>query len=128
MTTPQNASLDELSAQYDADGYCIVHNLLSADECHRLKSEALRVLAEHAKPGASYYVGVAAVSPQYAALAVDQRLVAVLRRIMPDGVMFMSDKFVFKSADKRFATPWHIDAAYWPDTRAKLSVWIPLDD
>ena len=42
--------------------------------------------------------------------------------------MFLSDKFVFKSGQQTFATPWHYDAAYWPDTRPKLSVWIALDD
>ncbi|UJR36835.1 hypothetical protein I4U23_029548 [Adineta vaga] len=47
---------------------------------------------------------------------------------MPDGVMFLSDKIVVKTADKTFATPWHMDCFYWTNTRSKLSVWIPFDD
>ena len=35
---------------------------------------------------------------------------------------------VFKSGAQRFASPWHIDAFYWRNTRPKLSVWIALDD
>lgn len=113
---------------YARDGYYIAKALLSDEECDRLKADALRVLKTYGTPESTVYVGVAAVSPAYAELAEDSRLVAVLKALMPEGVMFMSDKIVFKSADKTFASPWHIDAAYWPGTRPKLSIWIPFDD
>ena len=48
--------------------------------------------------------------------------------LMPGGVTFKSDKFVYKNGRQRFATPWHTDMLYWPNQRPKLSVWIPLDD
>jgi ectoine hydroxylase-related dioxygenase (phytanoyl-CoA dioxygenase family) len=128
MSTNQLPASDRIAAAYDRDGYWIEHGLFSAKECDALKVEALRVLREKAKPGASVYVGVAAASPMYYKLASDPRIVAILDRIMPNGVMFLSDKFVFKSGALKFPTPWHYDYAYWRNTRSKLSVWIPLDD
>ncbi len=118
----------DMAARYDRDGFLIIPDLLGAEECDTLKAEARAVLARHASPGASVYVHVAVVSPVYRALAEDPRLMDVLTPVMPDGVMFLSDKIVYKSADKTFATPWHIDCFYWRNTRPKLSVWIPLDD
>lgn len=125
MKKPAPASL---SAQYDRDGFVLIPDLLSAKECDSLKAEARKVLDENAKPGASVYVHVAVVSAMFRALAEDPRIVDILKPVMPHGVMFLSDKIVYKSPDKTFPTPWHIDAYYWRNTRPKLSVWIPLDD
>jgi len=118
----------ELAARYRRDGFVMVPELLSDDECDRLKVEARRVLDEKARPGASVHLHMAAVSPLFRALAEDPRIIAILRPLMPEGVMFLSDKIVYKSPDKTFPTPWHIDCYYWRNTRPKLSVWIPLDD
>ncbi len=117
-----------LAERYDRDGFVIVPDLFSVEECDRLKAEARHVLDTQAKPGASVYVHIAVVSPAFRALAEDPRVVDVLAEVMPQGVMFLSDKIVYKSASKTFATPWHIDFFYWRNTRPKLSVWIPLDD
>lgn len=114
--------------RYERDGFVVLPDVLSVEECDRLKKEAQRLLTEHAQPGASVYVHVAVASAAFRALAEDPRIIEPLRRVMPHGVMFMSDKLVYKSADKTFPTPWHIDAFYWRNTRPKLSVWIPLDD
>jgi ectoine hydroxylase-related dioxygenase (phytanoyl-CoA dioxygenase family) len=58
----------------------------------------------------------------------DPCLVNLLKKIMATGVMFLSDKIVVNTANKTFAKPWHMDYFYLPDTRPKLSVWIPFDD
>ncbi|MFM1850463.1 MAG: hypothetical protein RIS54_147 [Verrucomicrobiota bacterium] len=116
------------AARYDRDGFLVIPDLLSAKECDTLKIEARRVLDEHARPGASVHVHVAVVSPLFDALAEDPRIVDRLKPVMPHGVMFLSDKIVYKAPDKTFPTPWHIDCYYWRNTRPKLSVWIPLDD
>lgn len=121
-------SAPSLAARYERDGFVVLPDLFSAEECDRLKVEARRVLDASGKPNSSVHVHVAASSPMYRALAADPRLVAPLSAVMPHGVMFLSDKIVYKSADKKFATPWHIDCFYWRNTRPKLSVWIPLDD
>jgi len=113
---------------YKRDGFLVVQAVLSNDECAMLKTEGLEVLRQHAPQGSSVYVGVAAASNAYYLLASHPNIVEVLKNLMPDGVAFLSDKFVFKSAEMRFPTPWHQDEAYWRGTRPKLSVWIALDD
>ena len=120
--------INQIGASYKRDGYYVVPRLLGDEECDTLKQEGLRVMREFAPKGASVFVGAAAVNPAFGRLAEDPRVVAILREIMPGGVAFLSDKIVFKSGERRFATPWHIDAFYWRNTRPKLSVWIPLDD
>lgn len=121
-------SISTLSADYERDGYVIVPGLLSPEECDRLKIESRRVLDEKSKTGSTVCLFAALSNPSFRALAEDPRIVDLLRSIMPDGVMFLNDKIVFKKADKAFATPWHIDCFYWRGTRPKLSVWIPFDD
>jgi hypothetical protein len=121
----QNSSF---AKRYEDDGFLIVPDVLTAAECSALKTEGLKVLSDHAKPGSSVYVGAAVASPLFYRLASDARIVQVLHQIMPDGIMFMSDKLVFKSGVQPKATPWHCDNAYWRNTRPKLSVWIALDD
>lgn len=118
----------ELAARYDRDGFLVIPDLLTAEECEKLKIEARSVLDQHAKPGSSVYVHVSVVNPTFRALAEDPRVVGILKPVMPQGVAFLSDKIVYKSPDKTFPTPWHIDCFYWRNTRPKLSVWIPLDD
>lgn len=114
--------------QYERDGFLIVPDLLTSNECKQLKREGLKVLSEHAKPGSTVFVGAAANSSLFYRLASHARIVKVLHQIMPDGIMFMSDKLVFKTGVQPKATPWHCDNAYWRNTRPKLSVWIALDD
>ncbi len=128
MKTIQRPVSNGIVQAYERDGYYVAHHLLSPKECEELKAEATRVLRECGKPGTTVYVSVAAVNARYYRLADDPRVVSILQAIMPKGVMFLSDKFVFKTGAKKFATPWHIDAFYWRNTRPKLSVWIALDD
>ena len=117
-----------LSEQYERDGFLVVPDVLDSAECALLKAEGLKVLSQHAKPGSTVYVGAAVASALFYRLASNARIVRVLHSIMPDGIMFMSDKLVFKSGVQPKATPWHCDSAYWRNTRPKLSVWIALDD
>lgn len=117
-----------LANQFQAQGFVLVENLLTADECGALKTEAERVLREHAKNGRTVFVGAAAVSSLFYQFASDARLTEVLRQLLPEGVMFLSDKIVFKTSQYRFATPWHQDESYWKYTRPKISTWVALDD
>jgi ectoine hydroxylase-related dioxygenase (phytanoyl-CoA dioxygenase family) len=73
-------------------------------------------------------VGVAAMSDRYRQLSEDPRILDRIAPLMPEGITFLSDKFVYKNGSQRFATPWHTDNQYWANRRPKLSVWIPLDD
>jgi len=114
--------------RYERDGFVLVPDLFTRDECAALKAEGRDVLRKHARPGATVYVGAAASSGVFFDLASDDRLVRTLHELMPRGVMFMSDKLVFKSGVQPKPTPWHCDEAYWRGTRPKLSIWIALDD
>jgi hypothetical protein len=109
LTKNQNATQSWREAfkreEYERDGYCIVPKLFEPAECQMWKGEALRVLRECAGPKSTVYVGAAAASSSFYALASDPRLVAVLHDLMPHGVAFLSDKIVFKSGTKKFATP-----------------------
>jgi hypothetical protein len=114
-------------SDYASDGYILIPHLLDPGETAALKVEALAVMAAHAGSH-SVLVGASVVSRRFHALGGDQRILALLAPLMPDGIAFLSDKVVVKTPAIRFATPWHADAAYWPGTRPKLSVWIALDD
>lgn len=116
------------AGSYEKNGFFTVAGLFTPAECEVYKTEAMKVLKEKAKPGSTVFVGCAGASPLFHKLASDPRLVALLKPLLPGGIMFMSDKFVFKSGEKRFATPWHSDAQYWKGERPKLSVWIALDE
>jgi ectoine hydroxylase-related dioxygenase (phytanoyl-CoA dioxygenase family) len=120
--------LPSLKQDFERDGFCVVSRLLQPDQCKRLKTEAQRILRERSSGGATVFVGAATASPLFYELADDVRVVAVVRELIDEGVAFLSDKIVFKSSKQTFATPWHCDAAYWPNTRPKISVWIALDE
>ncbi len=123
---------DNLRQAFDRDGYIVVRDLLTPAECAAYKREAdvVRGTTWHASGGdeATVFVGLAAASQVFRDLAAAPRLVAALAPLMDDGVAFLSDKLVLKSARKGFPTPWHIDRYYWNGTRPKLSVWLALDD
>ncbi|MBS0630679.1 MAG: phytanoyl-CoA dioxygenase family protein [Verrucomicrobia bacterium] len=124
----KNSVPADLAARYERDGFVIIPDLITAEECDKLKSEARNVLSNKGRPGASVHLFVALENPYFRALSEDPRVVGPLTKLMPHGVQFLNDKLVYKSADKTFPTPWHIDCFYWRNTRPKLSVWLPLDD
>lgn len=119
---------DDRVDRYEQDGFLIIPDLITDEECDQLKLEAQKVFNNHAKPNASVYVHASVVSPVFCQFHQHPRLLDVLKKLMPNGVAFLSDKVVVKTADKTFATPWHMDCFYWPGTRSKLSVWIPFVD
>lgn len=113
---------------YERDGFLIIRNMITTDECDSFKIEAQRIFNANAHPDATVCVHASVASQLFNRFHADRRLIDILKKIMPDGVMFLSDKIVVKTADKTFATPWHMDCFYWPNTRSKLSIWIPFDD
>jgi ectoine hydroxylase-related dioxygenase (phytanoyl-CoA dioxygenase family) len=116
--------------RYERDGFVLVASVFSPSECADFKQEALRLLAqdcEKQKRQQTVVLGASANSRLFYDLSADPRMLALLKPLMPDGIMFLSDKLVFKSKAQRFPTPWHIDRFYWAETRSKLSVWIALD-
>jgi ectoine hydroxylase-related dioxygenase (phytanoyl-CoA dioxygenase family) len=126
--TAIDSGLQEQLKTWNTEGYIIMPGLLSSDECRAFKAEALQILRDHAKPGATVYLGCSAVSQNFARLAEKPQILEMLKLLLPEGIEFMSDKLVYKKPGKDFATPWHIDEWYWKNTRPKISVWIPFDD
>lgn len=128
----KNTTLKEIStvrqSAWNRDGFFIIPNVLSEKECAMFKEECLDILQTHAKPGATVYIGCAAVSEGFARLAAHPAILDALTPLLPGGVEFMSDKIVYKKPGKAFPTPLHIDAWYWKNTRPKISVWIPFGD
>lgn len=119
---------ENLVEQYQRDGFIIVRDLFSPDECEKLKIEAQRILHENPSASLTVYLHASVKSSMFRDFHRDPRLIEILKKLLPDGVMFLSDKIVVKTPEKTFPTPWHMDCFYWPETRPKLSVWIPFDD
>lgn len=128
-----------VGAGFRRDGFVVLPQLLSAEECAQLKEEAQRILdevrAEAARDGrdpsalfpSGVYVGLSPRSERFRALAADARLLRPLREIIGPRLAFVSDKVIFKDEAREFDTPWHQDYAYWKGAH-KYTAWIALDD
>jgi ectoine hydroxylase-related dioxygenase (phytanoyl-CoA dioxygenase family) len=127
-----------MNAQFDRDGYVVLDNVFSEQEITGLKAEIQRVLGlgpNGAEVDADavegfrkhgVFVGLAVSSPLFREAARNEKIVGVLRGIIGDHVVFLSDKVVYKDAATAFASPWHQDWPYWLGSH-KFSVWIALD-
>lgn len=124
---------ENYGANFAETGYAIIEALFSTEEVVQLKAEVARVLAEVRKQKGDnavkhgVYVGMSAASDFFKQAAAAPRLVAALKQIIGEQVVFLSDKVVFKNASVDFGSPWHQDHAYWKGSN-KYSVWIALDD
>jgi len=124
--------------RYERDGFLVLEDLFDAAEAEALKREARRLLGvggsepvvdQAAVEGFrkhGVFVGLAASSPAFGEAARHPRIVAVLREVLGDSVVFLSDKAVYKDATTDFGSPWHQDWPYWKGSH-KVSVWIALD-
>lgn len=132
-------AMQEIKPAFERDGFYIVPSLFSRDEAKTLKEEIRRTLnqlrEEAARAGKNpkdlfdngVYVGLAAGNDYFRQALRDTRLLDVLEAILGPNVEFLSDKAVFKDAEKDFASPWHQDWSYWQGSH-KISVWVALDD
>ncbi len=125
LRTP--AAARRAAATYARDGFYLAPNLFRADEMARYKRLA-RELVEQAAGEAGVKVWFYPdLPPAFLDLALDPRLVAILRALIGPDLEFLSAKPVFKSGAITFASPWHQDWAYWGGA-AKVSIWLALDD
>lgn len=118
------------SASYQNRGFVTVRGLFSPREAAAIKADAIRILTRDGKLGVASGVNVwmaDELGDLMKRTVTEPRLTAVIRTLIGDQPEFLSVKTVFKSADKRFASPWHQDWFYWKGS-AKLSAWIALDD
>jgi ectoine hydroxylase-related dioxygenase (phytanoyl-CoA dioxygenase family) len=117
----------DVKEDYARDGYVVLKQLFTEEEVRRYKEEARKVLEQVEVGKEGVYVGMAVASSLFKKAAAHPVLVGVLKEIIGDDVVFLSDKLVFKNAAADFGSPWHQDYPYWKGSH-KISVWIALDD
>lgn len=136
---PISAPAAEIKAQFEREGYWIVHDILPQSEVQSLKEEIRSILAavrlnapvdrahRDSTQATGVYVGLAARSERMREFARDPRILDLLEVVIGPNIAFLSDKIVFKSPEVDFGSPWHQDWPYWEGSH-KLSVWLALDD
>lgn len=117
--------MTDLKSEFAENGFACVKGMFTEAEVAGFKQETLRLLETH-KARVGVFVGLAANSEIFRALARDPRLLDALEPILGPNIEFLSDKVVFKSATTDFGSPWHQDWPYWEGAH-KVSVWIALD-
>lgn len=98
-----------LKEQFDQQGYVVLKRLFGEEEVKVLKEEAARILETRngAQKGSGVFLGMTAASPKFKEAARHPRLVEVLKEVMSDKVIFLSDKLVYKTKKTAFGSPWH---------------------
>lgn len=119
--------MESLKEQFARDGYALIKQLFTQEEVRQLKEEARSVIERHGIGREGVYVGLAAASPKFKEAAAHPRIVAALREVIGEHVIFLSDKLVYKNETTKFGSPWHQDYPYWEGSH-KYSIWIALDD
>lgn len=134
MSDPAQNTKESLSeadvAQYQRDGFVVVHNVFSEQEAMQWKDALKARVAELNKLDEPS--GVCVLMPEmmdmYTSDKVqDAKVVGILEQLIGPNVEFLSVKAVFKNAKTNFNSPWHQDWAYWQGAN-KISIWIALDD
>ncbi|WP_028612566.1 phytanoyl-CoA dioxygenase family protein [Paenibacillus harenae] len=113
--------------EYSRNGYVVLPRLYSEEETALYKEEARKVVEQNGVGKEGVYVGMAVASSLFKKAAAHPVLVAAMKEIIGEEVVFLSDKLVFKNASTDFGSPWHQDYPYWKGSH-KISVWIALDD
>lgn len=134
----------DLAAESDwaSDGWALVPGFLAPDQLQAMRHEADRLWADQSLFGVRGAVPNSAtrsdrldpvidVSPPFAALAKDVRLLAEVDAVLGGSAQLMKDKFIAKPPGAGGYAA-HQDGAYWPgmgfDTRRFLTAIIFLDD
>lgn len=139
---------DEQIARYERDGYLVVNEFTTPEECARVKTIYDRLFAERAGRdrgdqfdlAGSDEEGKEAKLPQilsphtYAPELVETlawaNALELMRQVYGTDEVGLGDHAILKPARNGAPTPWHQDEAYWdPNTRYRsLSIWLPLQD
>ncbi|WP_308635290.1 phytanoyl-CoA dioxygenase family protein [Paenibacillus silvisoli] len=113
--------------EFKQNGFVFLKGLFAKEEVRKLKEEGKAIIAEHGVDSSGVFLTLAAKSELFKQAAAAPGLVPVLKAIIGERVIFMSDKLVFKTVGTDFGSPWHQDYPYWYGSH-KFSVWIALDD
>lgn len=113
--------------QFQRIGYYTIKGLFTEEEVGMYKEAAREIMRQKDVRKEGVYLGMTAASPVFRQAVAHPTLVAALKQIIGEQVVFMNDKLVFKDASVDFGSPWHQDYPYWKGSH-KISVWIALDD
>ncbi len=117
--------MDDLKSTFETQGFIAVRGMFTQADAATFKAEC-RLILERNTAHAGVFVGLAANSALFRALARDPRLLDALEPLLGPNIEFLSDKVVLKSATTTAGSPWHQDWPYWEGLH-KISVWIALD-
>ena len=136
-------ALRTLTAQeietYWETGYVVVPDIFPVDELEAIDAEIDRLLAEPGNDAGgihpTWIFQVARRSEMARQLAEDERLLALVERVVEPGIAIHSSKLVPKPPHSNDVCHWHQDEAFYfrPDdpqtlSRKRMSVWVPLQD
>jgi len=117
-------------SEYQATGFTVIPGLFSRERIAEIKRDAIRLLTEMDRLDVPSGVNVwmaDKIDDTFREVVADPGLVKIVRDLVGETPEFLSVKTVYKSAEKRFPSPWHQDWFYWKGS-TKLSAWIALDD
>ena len=146
--TPNLQLSDDQIAQYGRDGFLVVPDFTTPEECAFVKGVYDRLFAERAGRDKGDQFDLAGadeegkeaklpqiLSPHNYAPELTETLAwanagALLRRVFGTDEIGYGDHAILKPARNGAPTPWHQDEAYWDAARRyrSLSIWLPLQD
>lgn len=112
-------------AQYHRDGYFIIPNLLTADECDQFLTHAAVTEAQNQQGG---FLRRHVCHPEYQRIAHHPRALSYVRQILAGRPMIVQSMYLDKMPGGR-GIPLHQDAHYLPnDPPSLMACWIALTD
>ena len=137
-------------SEFRTNGFCVVEDLLSAEEvaaylatynrfldgtidCGQKRSDLGAGVSSNNESGAENITQImwpSALVPVFREAVYHQRALQIVRGLLGDDVELDFDMLIDKAPRSNTATPWHQDCAYWidlPDKRA-ASIWLALDE
>jgi ectoine hydroxylase-related dioxygenase (phytanoyl-CoA dioxygenase family) len=140
---------EEIRARFDEHGFIGLRDLLDPAEVEEYRDLCDRLLTGRIDTGghrsdlggyvAARKSGVENVTqimwpshhlPQLHGMVLHRRCRELARRLLGDDAAFDFDMLIDKAPETNTPTPWHQDAAYWPDLPDKraVSFWVALDE
>ncbi len=146
--TPTLLLTAEQIAEYEREGFLVVPQFTTPEECARIKVIYDRLFAERAGRESGNQFDLAGsdeegkeaklpqiLGPHEYAPELTETLAwanagALLRQIYGTDEVGFGDHAILKPARNGAPTPWHQDEAYWDPSRLyhNLSIWLPLQD
>ena len=118
--------------RFDAEGYCVFRNVLTAPQVAGTQALFEQTLAEGAAMNldrASYYGEPHAESTAWLDLCRHPRVLDAVQAVLgPNLILIFSSLFIKPPYDGK-PVPWHQDITYWPSVHGSgiVTVWLAID-